>query len=202
MFNYVHIVLCVWHRPCAWSWCTENPSAETEYLKLIRNIKDIAKKHCRVDSENMIFCYNKRTLHCTIATLISFKDAVSPLCEAFVCKPGYEMDWKIRRQRIFDIWSELLSEYFEKCSMAWKLKDNVKCTVGYEVELSSIEISRNACIFHFTDEHGVISTIRDCIRDALQDIRLSNLEIELGLEPNSLSKLVHIPNILHSTFVR
>jgi hypothetical protein len=64
-----------------------------------------------------------------------------------------------------------------------------------------MEVCDSAIIFHI-DTGNAMDLMRDAVNYAREHRVFREYEITRGLSPYELTRLVHIPNITHSTFVR
>ena len=65
-----------------------------------------------------------------------------------------------------------------------------------------IEVAESAIIFHLKPLDNTMERMRAAVRAAAEDVSFREFEINNGLSPYELTRLIHIPNISHSTFVR
>lgn len=72
----------------------------------------------------------------------------------------------------------------------------------FELEAVAFEMSDNAGFLLLKDHSGAVAALRQCIREAAQAQELRDLEAQLELPPMELSRLLHVPNIIHSTVLR
>ena len=72
----------------------------------------------------------------------------------------------------------------------------------FSLTVEHIEIVPTACIFRIEDSTGYVAAIRGAIVTAMNDASLREYEERNSFEPYALSQLLHVPNIIHSTFVR
>ena len=72
---------------------------------------------------------------------------------------------------------------------------------SFVATVERIEVCDFALIFHI-DCGQAIDIMRDAVKSVCEHHSLREYEITNGLSPYELTRLVHIPNITHSTFVR
>jgi hypothetical protein len=84
-------------------------------------VRELAAKY--PGTRNKFFCYNKSTLHCTIATLFSFKE-VTPISEEIHAPAGADplavATPQLKRSRIFEVWGEgelSLCPHYAHCAL-------------------------------------------------------------------------------------
>lgn len=220
------LIDCIFHccmyeySPCAWSWCDGDPELELQYQQLVTNIRELTARYPGV--RNKFFLYNKSTLHCTIATLFSFKDETSPISDSHRNdeKQQQQQQQYQRRSRVFEVWSQVLADHLSHptaaatAAITLELQDQgnssssvtaaaaVSSSHSFPLEVSRIEVGKSACVFHLTDINSRLTMLRCLVRAAAEDCRLRAAEVELGLPYYGLSQYISIPDIVHSTFAR
>lgn len=70
----------------------------------------------------------------------------------------------------------------------------------FPATISTIEVFESAVVFHI--DTSAMEHLRRAVEFASEHLSFREREIELGLSPYELTRLVHIPSITHSTFVR
>ena len=72
---------------------------------------------------------------------------------------------------------------------------------SFSATVERIEVCDTALIFHF-ETGDAMDVMRNAVKYAREHHIFREYEITRGLSPYELTRLVHIPNITHSTFVR
>jgi hypothetical protein len=72
---------------------------------------------------------------------------------------------------------------------------------SFSAVVQRVEVCEAAIVFHL-DCKNLMSIMRNAVTYACEHHSFREFEITKGLSPYELTRLVHIPNITHSTFVR
>eukprot|EP01041_Mallomonas_annulata_P009704 gene9704-20177_t len=162
---------------CGWSWSKPGSQAWDAYNAIYEAIRqlDVLQQY--------FYLYKPSELHCTVATLSSFK-----AIDSFLSMAPENL-----RKAFFIVWKEAFMRAITASSR--KLS-------SFQLIIERIQITDNCCIFHFSDPSDMIASIRDCVRCAATDPLLTSFESLYGLCPGECNRHMHIPDIIHSTFIR
>jgi len=122
------------------------------------------------------YVYPFEALHCTVATLVSFRSTKIDL---------KTLD-ETKRHQLIDSWKIILQKAFQDDSFPRK---------PFEITISSPTISPAAGFFHFVNPSGEIERIRQCVQNAVAEGALKNF-------PSVPEDEISIPKIIHSSFLR
>ncbi|CAM9232667.1 unnamed protein product [Laminaria digitata] len=133
--------------------------------------------------------YDAGHLHCTVATLSSFKNSKSVFFKASAAD----------RDRAIQAWNRALTAAFARIKPAWP----------FELVFRLLEISPAATFLKADDASNTMETLRSAVKEAAEDPLLHELSAELedkyrGDDPEilSLQAAIHVPDIIHSTVMR
>jgi len=172
--------------PCGWSWACTCPSITSIYNALRLSVLSLEESvH---PNDKSLYVYAPSELHCTVATLSSFKEF-----ESYFSTIDHG-----KKLEVMNIWRKAIEKQLSILSDC----DPSRYINGFTGRISSIDVCTSAVIFEVTLEDGVMEGLRKAVRLAAEDEIFREYEIANGLSPYEMTRLLHIPNIVHSTFIR
>jgi hypothetical protein len=99
------------------------------------------------------------------------------------------------RRLIMRTWAQCIQRQVELSAVSVLQKP-------FDLKAVAFELSDNAGFLLLKDQSGAVAVLRQCVREAAQAQELRDLEAQLGLPSMELSRLLHVPNIIHSTVLR
>jgi hypothetical protein len=169
-------------------------------------------------ADRCCYVYAPSELHCTVATLSSFKEANSHFSTLNSSGEGDSRspeELVALRREIMQLWRDgtwhvaCVVSLWYKCLMSHCLLSRAAINRHFvapaappRATVAKVDVCESAIIFHLTPLDDTMERMRAAVRAAAEDFTFREYEISNGLSPYELTRLIHIPNITHSTFVR
>lgn len=163
---------------CNWGWAREINTFYNHFCKIIKD-----------SFSSFVYMYPSHASHITVATLSSFKEKDAP---RGMIKQGQ------------NILSNNMSEDDKIFIESWgnEIKNNIlkEGVKSFEIECIDVWFTPAAIIFIFKDESGTIEKIRNKLKESVsKSDHLKDMDEKFD---GAISKYLHCPNIIHSSFSR